>query len=257
MPRAAKAARSPSRAPAKPAGKEVATDLATLEPAALAGEPPKSHVEKAYQALKRMVLGNELGPGTQLLELEVAARLGMSRTPVREAMIRLSRDGLVEIRPRHGMRVLPISADDMREIYDVLTALEATAAELAARRRPADSELQPMEQAIRDMDAALAREDLEGWAEADDRFHAALLEVSGNRRLVDLVNLYRDQAHRARIATLKLRPKPVDSNRDHTTVLKAIRAGDYDTAYAMHRDHRRKSGAMLVRLLRDLGLRRV
>lgn len=257
MPRAAKAARSPSRAPAKPAGKEVAADTTTLEPAALAGEPPRSHVEKAYQALKRMVLGNELGPGTQLLELEVAARLGMSRTPVREAMIRLSRDGLVEIRPRHGMRVLPISADDMREIYDVLTALEATAAELAARRRPADSELQPMEQAIRDMDAALAREDLEGWAEADDRFHAALLEVSGNRRLVDLVNLYRDQAHRARIATLKLRPKPVDSNRDHTTVLQAIRAGDADTAYTMHRDHRRKSGAMLVGLLRDLGLRRV
>lgn len=257
MPRAAKAARSQSRRPRKPAGSKGAVAATVPEAASLAGDAPKSHVEKAYQALKRMVLGNELGPGTQLLELEVAARLGMSRTPVREAMIRLSRDGLVEIRPRHGMRVLPISADDMREIYDVLTALEATAAELAARRRPAEAELQPMEQAIRDMDAALARDDLEGWAEADDRFHAALLEVSGNRRLVDLVNLYRDQAHRARIATLKLRPKPVDSNRDHTTVLKAIRAGDADTACTMHRDHRRKSGAMLVRLLRDLGLRRV
>lgn len=257
MPRTAKAERSVSRGAGKPAGKEAISEAAVPQPASTAGAAGKSHVETAYLALKRMVLSNELGPGTQLLELEVADRLGMSRTPVREAMIRLSRDGLVEIRPRHGMRVLPISADDMREIYDVLTALEATAAELAAGRRPPEPELLPMEQAICDMDEAIARDDLEHWAEADGRFHAALVDVSGNRRLVDLVSLYRDQAHRARIATLMLRPKPVDSNRDHTAVLTAIRAGDAEAAYRTHRDHRRKSGAMLVRLLRDLGLRRL
>jgi DNA-binding GntR family transcriptional regulator len=73
-----------------------------------------------------MVLDNALQAGAQLLEQEAAARLGMSRTPVREAMQRLARDGMVEIRPRHGMRVLPISPGDMAEIYDLLYGLEST-----------------------------------------------------------------------------------------------------------------------------------
>ena len=96
-----------------------------------------SSAERAYRALKDLILSNELPAGSQLLEQEAALRLGMSRTPVREAMIRLEQDGVVEIRPRHGMRVLPVSAADMREIYDVLTSLEATAAEMVA---PAESE---------------------------------------------------------------------------------------------------------------------
>ena len=75
----------------------------------------------------------------------------MSRTPVREALVRLAREGLVEVRSRHGMCVLPVSADDMRDIYQVLTALESTAVELVARRRPDAKELEPLVEASRDM----------------------------------------------------------------------------------------------------------
>jgi DNA-binding GntR family transcriptional regulator len=67
--------------------------------------------EQAYRELKRRILDNELAPGAVLLEQELASLLGMSRTPVREAMVRLEKEGAVEIRPRHGMRVLPISAE--------------------------------------------------------------------------------------------------------------------------------------------------
>ena len=83
---------------------------------------------RAYRVLRRRILDNEMPPNAQYLEQELANALGMSRTPVREALIRLSEERLVEIRPRHGARVLPVSVDDMREIYEMMTELEALAA---------------------------------------------------------------------------------------------------------------------------------
>lgn len=87
--------------------------------------------------------------------------------------------GLVEIIPRHGMRVLPVSPTDMREIYEILTALECMAMELLARRKPSDEELAPLVEATQAMEQALAQEELEQWAQADERFHAHLLELAG------------------------------------------------------------------------------
>lgn len=189
-----------------------------------------------------------------MLETEVADLLGMSRTPVREALIRLAEEGLVEVRPRHGMRVKPVSAEDMREIYDVLASLEATAAALAARKVMSGEELAGLDAAVAEMDEALASGDLTRWAEADQRFHDLLVIGSGNRRLQDIVSTIRDQAHRVRMATLNLRPKPVDSNDDHRAVVDAIRRGDSDAAWRAHYDHRRRSGRMLVDLLTRLGV---
>jgi len=93
-------------------------------------------VTQAYAELKRRILDHEYPAGHQATEPDVAADLGMSRTPVREALIRLAQEGLVEVVPRRGMRVVPLSPADMQEIYEVLTALESEAAGLAARPRP-------------------------------------------------------------------------------------------------------------------------
>ncbi len=82
----------------------------------------------AYQALRGIILSNEWSPGFQATEQEIADRLAMSRTPVREAMMRLQAEGLVAVVPRHGLYVLPVSSKDMQEIYEILTSLEATAA---------------------------------------------------------------------------------------------------------------------------------
>ena len=92
-----------------------------------------SLVDDAYLAIRRRILDNVYPPGHQALEGDLAGELGISRTPVREALIRLANEGLVEVVPRHGMRVLPVSPTDMREIYVVLTALESAAAELLAQ----------------------------------------------------------------------------------------------------------------------------
>lgn len=214
----------------------------------------ESLAERAYRELKRRILDGLIPVGQQFMEQEVAELLDMSRTPTREALLRLANEGLIEIRPRHGMRIKPISIDDMLEIYDVLTALESTAAGLAATRGLSKGDIADLQKAVADMDAALADDDLDAWAEADERFHRLLVELSGNERIQGLVKTFIDQAHRVRMVTLRLRPKPTASNKDHRAVVRAIVKGDAGKARQIHFQHRERSGKLLASLLLEHGL---
>ena len=210
---------------------------------------PRTATERAYTTLKAMIMDNQLQPSGSYLEGELAERLGISRTPTREAMLQLERDGFVEVRPRHGMRVLPISANDMQEIYAILTELEPLAAELAAERGMTESQLYAMQDCVDAMDAALHEDDLDSWARADDRFHTLLAEFSGNERLRKALANFADQVYRARMATLRIREKPVRSNEDHRKLLDCLRRGDGTAARKVHRKHRENAGKMLVDLI--------
>lgn len=216
-----------------------------------AGKQTQSSV--AYRMLKTRILDGALPAGTQLLEQEAAELLNMSRTPVREAMVRLHQDGMVDIRPRHGMRVLPISADDMKEIYDVLTTLEGHAAATLAENGLRSEQKAELEDAIGAMDKALEDEDLQAWANADELFHAKLIEFCGNKRMIGMVSQLWEQSHRARMVTLRIRPKPTKSNREHQALIEAIAAGKGKQARQLHETHRKKASQMLVALLRELG----
>ena len=188
-------------------------------------------------------------PGFQAPEPEIALRLGMSRTPVREALIRLEADGLVELKPRRGARVLPIQADDMREIYEILTSLESDAAAAFAARKPTAAELAPLEAAMSDMETALETEDLDAWAEADDRFHLTLLDLQGNQRLKGFVTALYDQAHRARIVTLRMRGLPRKSTAEHRDILEHLRRGDAEATRAAFKNHRQRAADELLAIL--------
>jgi DNA-binding GntR family transcriptional regulator len=205
-----------------------------------------SLVDAAYAQIRQRILDNVWPPGHRALEQEVALALGMSRTPVREALMRLRNEGLVEVIPRHGMRVLPVSPTDMREIYEILTSLECLAAELLARRKPSDAELKPLVDASKAMDKALKADDLDAWAAADERFHAHFIELAGNRQLQATVLNYWDRAHRARMFTLRLRPKPVNSTKEHRQMVERLRAGDADGAVAVTRAHRARANRELI-----------
>ena len=205
-----------------------------------------SLVDAAYQQIRQRILDNAWPPGHRALEQEVALALGMSRTPVREALMRLRNEGLVEVIPRHGVRVLPVSPTDMCEIYEILTALECMAAELLARRQPSAAELKPLVDATKAMDKALKADDLDAWAAADESFHAQLLELAGNRQLQATVLNYWDRAHRARMFTLRLRPKPVSSTKEHMQMLERLRAGDADGAARVTRAHRERANRELL-----------
>lgn len=213
------------------------------------GVVPGSNTAVAVEELRKLIFAGDLGAGTDHLESELAARLGMSRTPVREALLRLEAQGLVEVRPRKGVRITPLSPQDMADIYDILTELESLAAANAARRAPAESELATMADAIKEMDIALQRNDRESWAIADDTFHSELVRLGGNDRVALITEMMADQVRRARLFTLHMRPAPTRSNEDHSRVLAAIRAGDAETARRIHRDHRIAAKRILVDLL--------
>lgn len=216
--------------------------------------PKVSFAEKAYSDLKRLILDNELPAGHQLMESELAELLQISRTPAREAMMRLEAEGLVEIRPRHGMKVKPISVSDMTEIYALLTGLESTAAWQAASNDHSTEDIKALRDSVEKMDIALKNQDLKAWAEADESFHRLLVEMSGNNRLIELVGRFMDQSHRVRMLTLRLRPIPEKSNEDHSSVVSAIEAGDAEAARRLHRIHRENAGTLLVELLKSHGL---
>ena len=213
------------------------------------GEDRTSNTLRAYLEIRRRILENEMPPNTQYLEQELAEMLNMSRTPVREALIRLAEERLVEVRPRHGARVLPVLAEDMREIYDILTELEAMAARQMAERGLPEGVINEMEGAVAAMQQALRASNMKLWSENDRLFHALLIEATGNRRLKEVVRTLVDQSHRARMQTLAHRPPPEDSNRDHANLLIAIRKRDREAAHRIHFDHRARAGKMLTEIL--------
>lgn len=215
----------------------------------MATRTKSTRVGDAYQQLKTEIRTNRMPPGFQAPEPEIALRLGMSRTPVREALIRLQAEGLVELIPRRGARVLPISYADMKDIYEILTALEPDAAASLAARKPSETALKPLILATDDMERALNSRDLDRWAEADDRFHNALLELHGNRRLLAIVASLYDQAHRARMVTVRLRELPVRSTQEHRDILDRLRAGDVEGTRRVFRAHRERAAAELLGIL--------
>lgn len=216
---------------------------------------PTREPQRAYERIRKMILDNDLQPGTYVLQEDLGALLGVSRTPIREALIRLENEGLIEIKPRHGMRVAPVSLEAMREIYQVLTALEGEAVRLAAERGLPPQQLSRLDDAVADMDKALHRDDLENWSKADSRFHHLLVEFSGNSRLMGMVQTVIDQSYRVRRLTLKLRPRPLSSNVDHRAVVQAIRARKPSVAQRIHQQHHRKSGQLLLEILKALDVR--
>ena len=199
-----------------------------------------SLVVQAYELLRHKIIHCELPPGYKALEDELASQLGMSRTPVREALIRLEKEGFVEIIPRRGIRVTLLTTQDIYEISDVLSCLECEAAEKLALRKPGPDEVKHLECSIAAMDVALERDDMQAWSAADYDFHCALIDMCGNRHLAEVARNFLDRAHRFRLLTLPYRNKPIYSNVNHAAVVEAVRRGDAETASEIHKQHKRR-----------------
>lgn len=214
-----------------------------------------SQTQRAVESLRALIFSGDLAAGTDHLETELASRLDMSRTPVREAACMLQAQGLLEIRPRKGVRILSLSAGDMDEIYVVLTELESLAASLVAGAGYGADDLRGLLTAVTELETSLDRKDLESWAEADARFHDELVRLAGNSRLSAIISNFNDQVRRARNFTLHLRPLPVKSNAEHRALYEAIVRGDADSARAIHRNHRESARKMLIGILEQVGLK--
>ncbi|MFC6879369.1 MULTISPECIES: GntR family transcriptional regulator [Actinomadura] len=141
----------------------------------------------AYTELRRMILSGTVTAGSRLGEAELAGTLGLSRTPVREALQRLDADGLVEVLPHRGARVVRWTAEDLVEIFELRGLMEPYAAARAARRGVPAEALEELSACCAAMETAAAKGDFQTVAELNDRFHGKVIELSGNRRLPALL----------------------------------------------------------------------
>lgn len=209
--------------------------------------------ERAYRELKYRILEGRLPPGTTLLETEVAQLLSLSRTPVREALIRLEEEDLVEVRPRRGVTVKALTIDDIAQVNEVFSTLEVKAAQLAARNGIDDDTAATLQGLLGQMERATRRGDIKEWSRLDDRFHAEIVAHCGNRWLQSTLRQYWDQQYRARMAIVELRPKPTQSDIEHRGIVNAILKRDEALAMQLHQEHRDNADHRLLSLLQQAG----
>jgi len=222
-----------------------------------ANDRAPSLVDSAYAALKQAIRESVFAPGYQASAGELALRLGVSRTPVHEAALRLQEEGLVRILPKRGILICALAPDDIREIYEVLIAVEASAAELAARLPEVErrSMAQDLARETDTMARALEAGSLADWGRADEAFHRILVERCGNSRFVRIIQTVNDQSHRARMLTLRLRPRLPISTEEHHATIDAIRHGASEAAREAARRHRVRARDELLPLIESIGLR--
>ena len=211
--------------------------------------------ERAYRELKQMVLENRVHGGEYLLEEDLAKAVGMSRTPLREALVQLQNEGLIAIVPRRGVRIVPLTVDDIREVHDLMQWLESQAAYALAIRSDRMQAVKALRQIVAEMKRRLTAGDITGWAKENDRFHMELVASAGNGRLVRICENLLDQSQRVRMFTLRMRKPPTRTNEAHASMLRAIEDGDGDKAVAIQIANKKAWLAELEEIIDRLQLR--
>jgi DNA-binding GntR family transcriptional regulator len=178
----------------------------------------------AYEALRDAIAAHRFLPGERLMETELATEMGISRTPVREAMRRLEVDGYVVITPRKGSYVAGISMKDIADVFEIRTVLETLAAQKAAVRAT-DEDIRELKRTAEDMSRWKTHEFMEIIG-ADVQFHSLLYNASKNHRLIHLVQDLRGQIHRFRSNTLSAPERFQFAAEEHRKVVEAIERRD-------------------------------
>lgn len=180
----------------------------------------------AVRQLRKLIVGGRLAPGTPLVEREVSAQLGVSRTPLREALAELSREGLVTARGGRGLQVAPLDPDEVRQIYPVIAALERCALAAASPFTPGQ-----LDELHRTNDLFWESEqDPVARVELNDRWHHLLIATSENRVAADLLAPLKRRAHRYELSYLADSKLVQRSAREHAGIHAALARGDNEAA---------------------------
>ncbi len=199
--------------------------------------------DEVFLTLRRAILEGQIKPGERLMEIPLSVQLGVSRTPVREAIRMLELEGLAIAQPRRGAVAASITEDDLRDVLEVREALEVLAVRLACRNR-SEGEMEEIGKAADDFAACLGREDLRASAVADEQFHEAICLSTHNRRLVQILHNLREQIYRYRLEYLKNRESYERLLEEHSMIclaLKERREEDAARIAARHIENQRVS----------------
>lgn len=197
----------------------------------------QSLTEQCYEKLRGAILTNELAPDSFWSDREFCDAFDVSRTPVREALLRLQTENLVQIVPRRGTRILPLSTKDVKEIHQVTKALELEAVLQIARMDDRSEVLSVLAQCVSDMQSAIEAEDRDSWAKADTRFHYTVVDFCGNGRIRDMYHAQRGLTDRARYFALRLRALPRQSTEEHRQMYEALLDADSRQLEVLYRQH--------------------
>ena len=204
--------------------------------------------ELVFEALREAIINGTLKPGERLMEVQLADELGVSRTPVREAIRKLEHDGFVVMIPRKGAYVADISLKDIAEIFDVRKALEGLAAQLAAERAT-EEDLERTERILVEYGECIERQDIQRLIEVDTRFHEAIYQMAGNSRLQQMLSLLREQVQRFRTMTLSHGPRMRIALEEHRRIVEAIASRDGEHAARLAAEHIESAENALMELI--------
>ena len=182
-----------------------------------------------FNTLRQGILTGVLAPGERLMEIHLADRLGVSRTPIREAIRMLELEGLVTMIPRKGAEVSRISSQDIRDVLEVRLVLDSLATRLACERITEDQK-EELRRAADDFVGATTSGDATVIAQADVRFHDVILAASHNKRLIQMVNNLAERIYRYRLEYIKDAANHARLIEEHAKIMDCVIKGDEGSA---------------------------
>ncbi len=196
----------------------------------------KSLGQHVLETLRQAIIGGQMASGNRMVENRIAESLGISRTPVREALHKLEREGLIKKQPKGGFIVLGLDRNDIQETFGIRSILESYAARLAAENhRP--EELASLEKKIEEYQRSLDGSESDALLRINTEFHDMLYALSHSPRLIRMINDLRDQIYRFRAIILKKETMAKASNEDHRQMINLMRLRDGDSVEKLVRAH--------------------
>ena len=189
-----------------------------------------------FNTLRQAIITGEFAPGERLMEIALANKLGVSRTPVREALRQLDLEGLVEIAPNRGAKVIGISRKDVEDIYHMRARLEGLAARKAAEQIK-EEELAELEEVILLSEFHVKKPESKQMVRLDGRFHEIMYRASGSRMLEHVLTDFLHYVKMARSHSVKTEHRAQESVKEHKRILEAIRQRDGDLAEQLANEH--------------------
>lgn len=219
----------------------------------------QSLTDMAYSAIKAEINAGKIPLDSFINIPEIERQLDMSRTPIREAMLRLQTEKVVEIVPKRGIRILALSADELFGYHQVVAGLELQAIGNICTRRLSRTDIMPLLYALSGEETALRSADQVAWADADERFHRSLFILNGNGKLQEIGLSFRDVIQRANFVALRhIGPEHRERClRDHNEIKALLLTPNERAARECYLEHSKWLSAQIADTLQQEGVTRL
>ncbi|MDE6904691.1 MAG: GntR family transcriptional regulator [Lachnospiraceae bacterium] len=203
-----------------------------------------------FNTLREAILKGELKPGERLMELQLASKLGVSRTPIREAIRMLQQEGLAVTIPRRGAEVAKMTEKNMEDVLQIREALEILAVQLACEK-VTEQQIVHLGEAVEEFERAVKTGDLKQITQSDIDFHDKIYEAADNPKLVSLLNNIREQIYRYRVEYLKEEENYPNLVEEHRRIFAGLKCRDKSFVTEMTEKHLKNQANAVKAIIRE------